>query len=99
MPNSIKKIALLLLCLVTLTNCSEKILLPNSYYDNSNKVGVLYIIDSIKTTTTGDQSLFEMIVTGTKRFNKPLKLIDEKINPKLDIKNLYSYINQCALLN
>ena len=92
MPNSIKKIALLLLCLVTLTNCSEKILLPNSYYDNSNKVGVLYIIDSIKTTTTGDQSLFEMIVTGTKRFNKPLKLIDEKINPKLDIKNLYSNI-------
>ena len=51
MPNSIKKIALLLFCLVTLTNCSEKILLPNSYYDNSNKVGVLYIIDSIKTTT------------------------------------------------
>ena len=92
MPNSIKKIALLLLCLVTLTNCSEKILLPNSYYDNSNKVGVLYIIDSIKTTTTGDQSLFEMIITGTKRFNDPLKLIDEKINPKLDIKNLYSSI-------
>lgn len=92
MPNSIIKTALLLICLVTLTNCSEKILLQNSYYDNSNKVGVLYTIDSIKTTTTGDQSLFEMIVTGTKKFNKPLKLIDEKINPKLDIKNLYSSV-------
>jgi hypothetical protein len=92
MYSYIKKLLLLLICLVTFTNCSEKTLLPKTYYDNSNKVGVLYIIDSIKTTTTGDQSFLESIITGNKRFKEPLNLINEKIKPNLEIKNLYSNI-------
>ncbi len=83
-------IVVFFVCLFLFTSCKSKIIpLSKTYYDNTNKVGVLFIADSIRAEIIGDQSLLEMALTGTKRFRAPLELVDKAINPISDIENTY----------
>jgi hypothetical protein len=87
--NRIIKTFGLLIILTTISNCAVKKPLSSNYYSNQKKVGVIYLIDSIGVYKEGAQGLLDMALTAGKRFREPLSVIDKKINPNEDIKELY----------
>ncbi|MFL0102041.1 hypothetical protein [Tenacibaculum maritimum] len=87
--NRILKTFGLLIILTTIMSCAVKMPLPSNYYSNQKKVGVIYLIDSIGVYKQGAQGLLDMALTAGKRFKEPLSIVDKKINPNNDIKDLY----------
>ncbi|TYC08432.1 hypothetical protein ES677_14470 [Bizionia gelidisalsuginis] len=90
--NRILKIFGLLIILTAVSSCAVKMPLSSNYYSNQKKVGVIYLIDSIGVYREGAQGLLDMALTAGKRFKEPLSIVDKKINPNNDIKDLYIQI-------
>lgn len=87
--NRILKALSLLIIITTISSCAVKMPLSDNYYSNQKKVGVIYLIDSIGVYKEGAQGLLDMALTSGNRFKEPLSIIDKKINPNEDIKDLY----------
>ncbi|AUP79239.1 hypothetical protein [Flavivirga eckloniae] len=82
----------LIIILITISSCAVKMPLSDNYYTNQKKVGVVYLIDSIRVYREGSQGLLDVALTPGKRFKEPLQIVDKKINPTNEIKGLYEGI-------
>lgn len=79
----------LIALLMNMASCGFQKPLTNSYFENGEKVGVIYMIDSIGIYKDGPQGSLDMALTPANSFEEPLRSIDQRLAPGDDIKNMF----------
>lgn len=85
-----KKILLLLVSMVLLTSCAVKVPLSNDYLNKPSKVGIWVNVSPATKYRDGSQGLLDLALTSGDKYEPPLKLATEKLNPKENLLQLYS---------
>ena len=86
------KYLIFIIVLSSIVSCAVKVPLANNYFNNQKTLGVIYFIEPIDVFKDGEQGYIENVLTPGNKFIEPLKIIDKKINPRGEIKNLYKQL-------
>ncbi|HCD9236053.1 TPA: hypothetical protein NEG48_003073 [Elizabethkingia anophelis] len=89
-----KKILLILSFAQVLTSCASKIALSPEYWRKSSKVGILVNVNPPSRYKSGPQGLLDMALTSGKKYKEVLTVVENNIQPKDELINLYSEILQ-----
>ncbi len=85
-----KKVILWCVFALFFSSCAVKVPLSSDYYQNDKKVGILYLIDSIGHYREGAQGILDMAVTGSKKYEEPLQIVDEQLKMKERVRQTYT---------
>jgi len=84
---------LFLLCAILLfTGCSRIIPMSGEYYKAPTTIGILVISQDIDMARTGSQGLLDYAVTPGNRFIEGLETIEDDVEPKATITNVYEKV-------
>jgi len=88
----LRNLLLTFLGVLMITGCAVKVALTSSYFQNQNKVGVLYTIDTIGFYKMGSQGLLDMAMTAGNKFQEPIRVVGGNFDPTMKIKGFYQGI-------
>lgn len=86
------KTIIIILVSAFLTSCMTTIPLSDNYFTSTKKVGIIQLKNEITNYRQGSQGLLDMALTQGNKYQEPLRIIDENIQPFQEIFNTYEAI-------
>lgn len=78
--------------ILLISGCATTVPLSKTYYDSESRLGVIYLINDISMAKEGSQGLLDMALTPGSKYEQPLKIVDEEVNPIDKVKKMYTDI-------
>ena len=71
------------------SGCAAKISLSKNYFNKETNVGLILNVNEIGIARSGGQGLLDIALTQGKKYNKPLKIVNKKLNIKNRVNGLH----------
>lgn len=75
--------------LFLLASCVVPVKLPSNYFENGNKVGIIYTIDTNHIQISGQQGVLDILLTPGTKYFQLIQRVRKDIDLNNDIKDLY----------
>ena len=72
--------------------CAVNVPLSVDYFQSEKKVGIIQITNDIGVSKLGSQGLIDVLLTSQEKYKVPLTIVDEEINPAIEISDMYQEI-------